>query len=188
MPADAQVIAHTRAWVEKVIIGCNFCPFARREVERGSVRYEVVRAATLERCLLELVQECIRLDDDAAIETTLLIYPAMFSDFEQFLEFLYLAEELLPEQGYEGVYQLASFHPDYCFADTEVDDPANYTNRSPYPVLHLIREASMEKALNSYPNPERIPERNIEYARRLGRAKMEQMLAQCLTSNGVGPK
>lgn len=182
MPSDKQVVLHTRAWVERVVVGCNFCPFAGREVERETVLYQVVRATTLEQCLLELVDGCRHLDADSSIETALLIYPEMFTDFEDFLEFVYLAEDLLAEQGYEGVYQLANFHRDYCFADSDMDDPANYTNRSPYPVLHLIREASLEKVLSSYPNPEHIPERNIEYARQLGRARMEQLLAQCLTA------
>ena len=122
----------------------------------------------------------MRLDKDDQIETSLLAYPDAFYDFETYLGLVELAEDLLIEQGYEGVYQLASFHPDYRFAETAEDDPANYTNRSPYPMLHLLRESAVEKALENYSQPERIPQRNIETARTMGLEKMQQMLGACL--------
>ncbi|MDH5711889.1 MAG: DUF1415 domain-containing protein, partial [Gammaproteobacteria bacterium] len=114
-----------------------------------------------------------------ATETTLLVFAEGFKDFGDYLDLVELAQDLLADQGYEGIYQIASFHPDYCFADAELDDAANYTNRSPYPMLHLIREASMEKALAHYPEPEKIPERNVEYARELGLEEMQRQLEAC---------
>ena len=128
----------TQVWLDTVIISYNLCPFAQRERERGSIRFSVVFQTEIEECLLNMIQECEQLDSDEAIETSLLIYAKAFVSFDDYLDFLALAEDLLFEQGYEGVYQLASFHPHYCFEDAGLDDPANYTNRSPSPMLHLI--------------------------------------------------
>ncbi len=165
---DEACIRRTRCWVEDVIVAHNICPFAGREVGRGSIRYAVSPESRLAGALEVLIDECLLLDGDNSIETTLLIYPLGFEVFEDYLDFAALAEDLLIEQGYEGIYQLATFHPDYRFADSAEDDPANYTNRSPYPLLHLLREASLEKAIAGHPDPEGIPERNIAYARDLG--------------------
>lgn len=118
-------------------------------------------AADLEELLHELVAECRRLDAEPGIATTLLIAPAGMEDFDDYLDWLELAERLLDDLGYRGIYQLASFHPDYVFDGVEAADPANATNRSPYPMLHILREAELERALASYPDPESIPERNM---------------------------
>ncbi len=176
---DQQVISVIQAWVKSFIIGYSICPFAKREWDRGSLYYTVNRTTDIEYFLEHLIQECERLDSDDGIETTLLIYPEALSIFDDYLDYLDIAERLLIEQGYEGIYQLASFHPDYCFDGSAPDDPANYTNRSPYPMLHLIREESIERAMAAYPHPESIPERNIELTRRLGQAKMQALLAAC---------
>lgn len=181
--AEQQFIEQTRTWVENFIVGYNICPFARRELERGSIRYSVILSTHLAECLESLVVECERLDKDRKIETTLVIFPYGFKIFDDYLELLEIAEKLLVEQGYEGIYQLASFHPDYCFADTSPSDPTNYTNRSPYPMLHLIREESIDRALRSYSKPEEIPLRNMELARRLGEAELKQILDSCCKSN-----
>ncbi len=165
---DEDCIQLTRRWVEDVIVAHSFCPFARREVGRDSIRYAVCSESKVPAALEALIDECVQLDNDSAIETTLVIYPQGFEVFEDYLDFAALAEALLIEQGYEGIYQLATFHPDYLFADSSEDDPANYTNRSPYPVLHILREAGLEKAIDSHPDPEGIPERNIAHARELG--------------------
>ncbi|MDH5485645.1 MAG: DUF1415 domain-containing protein [Gammaproteobacteria bacterium] len=177
---DNGVIAQTKKWLTDVIIGFNFCPFAKREFDQGKIRFSVIRERQLEHCLQSLVDECIGLDRDIETETTLLIFPDTLSSFDDFLDFVEMANELLIEQGYEGTYQLANFHPDYCFAGSDEQDAANYTNRSPYPMLHIIREASLEIALQSYPDPEQIPQRNIERARKTGLEKMQQLLANCL--------
>jgi len=172
-------LAATREWLRSVVIGLDFCPFARREWERGGIAFRVIHATALDACLEQTVDECDRLDSDPGIETSLLIFSQAFAVFDDYLDFLALAEALLHERGYQGVYQLASFHPDYCFEGAGQDDPANYTNRSPYPMLHLLREDSMEQAVAAYPQPERIPRRNQELARKLGLQKMQALLAAC---------
>jgi hypothetical protein len=176
---DQQLITATQTWLKTFIIEYSICPFAKRELERESIRFSIDHDTEIESCLLNLMLECDRLDIDTSIETTLLIYDNAFTVFDDYLDFLELAETLLIEQGYEGVYQLASFHPDYCFEGAEPDDPANYTNRSPYPMLHLLRETSIDRAVATYPHPENIPERNIELTRELGLARMQELLAAC---------
>jgi len=176
---DQQLIETTQTWLKTFIIEYGICPFAKRELERGSIRFEISHDKDIESCLLNLMLECDCLDTDLNIETTLLIYENAFTALDDYLDFLELAEALLSEQGYEGVYQLASFHPDYCFEGAEQDDPANYTNRSPYPMLHLLRESSIEQAVNTYPYPENIPQRNIDITRELGFAKMQALLVAC---------
>lgn len=179
MTAEQQVIHQTECWIKSVIIELNFCPFAKREIERGSVRYSAIQNESLEQSLQSVIDECVLLDSDDATETTLLIFPTAFKAFDDYLQLVELAEHLLQQQGYEGIYQLASFHPDYRFAGSDTDDAANFTNRSPYPMLHLIREASIEKALQHHPDPENISERNIELARSKGLDTMQAMLDKC---------
>lgn len=180
-PIDSPIDA-TRAWLETVIINYGLCPFAKRELDCGGIRFCVDEDTDTETCLHHLIAECVRLDDDASIVTTLLIYSQGFADFADYLDFLSLAEALLVAQGYEGIYQLASFHPEYCFADAATDDAANYTNRSPYPMLHLLRESSIGEAISSHPNPDGIPERNIKLTRQLGLSQMQALLAACYPS------
>jgi len=180
--SETTCIKETRRWLEHVIIDNNFCPFAKRELNRGSIYFHVDLQSTMEDVLFNLIEECKRLDTTATIETTLLIYPALFRNWDDFLELLDIAQQLLIEQGYEGIYQLASFHPDYCFEGAETDDPANFTNRSPYPTLHLLRESSLEQALEHYSNPELIPEQNIKKARQLGLEKMQLLLRNCYSN------
>lgn len=163
------------------MVGCNFCPFANREVKRNSIHYQVEESNELERCLQSFLDECKRLDDDGAIETSLLIFPNAFKDFEEYLDLVDMAEQLLEEEGYEGTYQVASFHPDYRFAGSPEDDAANFTNRSIYPMLHLLREESIENALDSYAgDPDEIPARNIQFAREKGLAYMKLLRDSCL--------
>lgn len=182
MSEQDQYIEHTEHWVKQVIMKFNLCPFARREVERASIRYAVVAEHKPKAVLLALLAECALLDEQPAVETTLVILPQGFEGFYAYLDLVDLAEDMLLEQGYEGKYQLASFHPDYCFEGEPQDDAANYTNRSPYPTLHLIREASMEQVLADYPNPHTIPERNVEFARRKGSDFFVKLLASCTKS------
>ena len=178
-----KIIAQTKYWLEHVVIGLNFCPFARPVFEQGKIYYQVSDAQSLECCLEDLIAEAEKLEKQSEIETTLLIYENSLRYFDDFLDMVEIANDLLFEQGYEGVYQLASFHPDYCFADSETDDPANYTNRSPYPMLHLIREQSIEKALAYYKEPESIPETNVQLARELGLKKMQSLLEEAVKLN-----
>lgn len=178
---DQPLITATQTWLKTIIIDYSLCPFAKRELDRGSIYFSVNHETDIERCLLDLLSEFERLNTDDSIETSLLIYAEAFKDFDDYLDFLELAEAVLSDQDYEGIYQLASFHPDYRFEGAPKDDPANYTNRSPYPMIHILRETSLEKAIDNYPNPEQIPERNIELMRELGIAKVQSLLAACYT-------
>ncbi|MEI6067473.1 MAG: DUF1415 domain-containing protein [Methylococcaceae bacterium] len=177
--SDQQLIATTQAWLKSFVIDYSICPFAKREADRGSIHFVASHDTDLEDCLANLMLECDRLNSDAGIETTLIIYDQAFICFDDYLDFVELAEELLLVEDYEGIYQLAGFHPDYCFEGAKQDDAANYTNRSPYPMLHLLREASLEKAIDAYPDPEAIPERNIKLLRELGLANVKSLLAAC---------
>lgn len=171
-----QVIIHTKKWINNVVIGCNFCPFAAREIQRSSIYYQVEESKDKTACLTTLIGECERLDNDASIETMFLIFPDAFHSFQSYLDFLSLSNKLLKKQKYEGIYQLASFHPDYRFSGAPTNDAANYTNRSPYPMLQLLREESVEKALANYPgSAEEIPQRNIRFAREKGLAYMTNL-------------
>ena len=173
-------IAQTARWIESVVVGCNFCPFAAKALLKKSIRYVVWPEATLENSLEKLLEELRHLDRTADIETTLIIFPKHFVDFEEYLDLVDLAENLLSDEGYDGVYQIASFHPDYCFADSDADDPANYTNRSIHPMLHLLREDSVTLAVDNFPDPEAIPERNIAFAQGKGLEYMRGLRAACL--------
>jgi uncharacterized protein len=165
---DMEQIEITQNWIKNVIIGCNFCPFAAKAVQLNAVHFHLMTTPKTKACLEQLVHECTRLDQDDTIETTLILLPEGFGSFHDYLDLLDMGERLLIDIGYEGTYQLASFHPEYCFADAEIDDPANYTNRSPYPMLHILREASVELAIKNYPDAEAIPARNMAYAREKG--------------------
>lgn len=171
-----KVIAAVRHWVETLVVGLNLCPFAGRELLNNKLRFHVSEADTQEQLLLDLQAELELLDADDNIETSLIIHPRVLQDFYDYNQFLDAADELLLAMGLEGVYQVASFHPDYQFAGTEADDVENYTNRSPYPLLHLLREASLERAIAHYPDTEEIPGRNIQRLKTLGRNKLRALL------------
>jgi len=180
MEITEQVIQQTRKWITDVVIACNFCPFAAKEIKQDTIHYQVETSVDPAICLRAFQQECERLDEEKNIETSLLIFPETFPRFDEYLDFVALAEKLLKKQGYEGIYQVASFHPRYLFAGASGDDAANYTNRSVYPMLHLLREDRVEAALLKYPNPEAIPDRNIVFARTKGLAHMKMLRDACL--------
>ncbi|MDH5392782.1 MAG: DUF1415 domain-containing protein [Gammaproteobacteria bacterium] len=165
-----------KSWVEQVVIAHNFCPFAKKEFDQGRVHFHVCDETAVENALQCVIDECQRLDSEQAIATTLVIFSRILERFDDFWQFAEMADELLALQGYQGVYQLASFHPDYCFDAEPENDAANYTNRSPLPMLHLIREKSMERALASYPDAASIPGNNIVKARELGEAYFKDKL------------
>ena len=179
MSNKTQVIQQTTNWLTNVIIAHSICPFAKREHENNRIHYEIIESKELQEQLEQLILQCEALDNDSSRETSLLIFPQALSDFEDYLDLVEIGTELMVKQGYEGVYQLASFHPQYRFADSPIDDASNYTNRSPYPMLHILREASIEKALLNYPDPENIPERNIKLTRELGLEQMKKLLFEC---------
>ena len=170
-----QVIDRTKKWISDVVIGCNFCPFAANVVKQQTIFYNVEENKELETCLASFLLEMERLDNDPAIETSFLIFPNAFQQFDDYLDLVSLAEELLKRKGYEGIYQVASFHPLYLFANSDENDPANYTNRSIYPMLQLLREESIDKALANYKDPESIPVRNINFAKEKGLAYMRML-------------
>ena len=174
------VIQQTRAWVSDFIVAHNICPFARKELEHGGIHYEVFQEHRVEDTLTGFIELCQLLDKNGDIGTALFILPSSFIGFNDYLDLLDMANAFLIKQGYEGVYQLASFHPDYCFEGVDCDDASHYTNRSPYPMLHIIREDALEKALEKYPNPETIPERNITYCRKLGSDALAKILQGCM--------
>lgn len=179
---DSSIIEHTNNWIKSVVIGLNFCPFAAKAVIQNTIHYSVLQTATLPSALEELEKQLLLLDTDAKLETTLIIFPNDFENFQSYLDLVKKAERLLSKLNYDGVYQIASFHPEYCFANTDENDPSNYTNRSVYPMLHLLREESITKALSTFKNPEMIPERNIDLAREKGLKYMQVLRAACFGS------
>ncbi|KYP12698.1 MAG: hypothetical protein A0129_00860 [Limnobacter sp. CACIAM 66H1] len=181
---DLEVIEATRRWVEQVVVAFNLCPFAKRELVKDRVRFVVSKARDEATLLDELAHELALLNVDGSIETTLLIHPQVLQDFYQYNDFLTAADELLVDMNLEGVYQVASFHPDYQFGGTDPGDVENYTNRSPYPMLHLLREDSLSEAIDNYPDVDLIPERNIDCMNEQGLEKMQALLTACLKGAG----
>lgn len=177
MNPDSQFIDPVRRWVENVVIGLNFCPFARQELEH--TRYSVCYHRKIKAVLQSLEAELQHLRTNPQIVTCLLILAQGFEEFYHYLELVDRADGLLDQHGYRGDFQLASFHPDYQFDGEAADDPSNYTNRSPFPVLHLLRESEIENALLHYRQPENIPRRNITKARELGSQVLQQKLNDC---------
>jgi hypothetical protein len=170
------IIQQTKNWVNDVVIGLNLCPFASPPFQKNSIEYTVNSGNSLEQHLHQLAESFATLDDKADIETSLLIYPDAYKNFDDYLELLNLANHLLGDLNYTSIYQIASFHPDYRFADSTENDASNFSNRSPYPMLHLIRENNLEKAIANYPNSEQIPENNIKKLRAIGYKKMQEKL------------
>lgn len=169
-------IEQTKQWLSQVIIGLNFCPFAKKEFVNQTIHYHLSEQEQLKSALKELTKQCLYLQNTPDVETTLVIYSEGFRDFNRFLDLVDNGNEVIVELGLEGVFQIASFHPEYCFAGEDYDDASNYTNRSPYPTLHLIREESMERVLKVYKEPEAIPENNIALAQEKGASYFQQLL------------
>lgn len=162
--------ARTEQWLTQAVIGLNLCPFAKAVHVKNQIRYAVSDARTPEALLAELVQELalLRDTDPAQVDTTLLIHPQVLSDFLDYNDFLDVVDAAIEEMALDGVLQVASFHPDYQFSGTDADDIENYSNRSPYPTLHLIRESSIEQAVAAFPDAADIYETNMETLRKLG--------------------
>jgi hypothetical protein len=187
-PSPQQALAETRAWVDRAVIGLNLCPFAKAVQVKGQVRYVVSEATDEETLLAELREEMRRLiaTDAAELDTTLLIHPQVLNDFLDFNDFLGVADAALEELGHEGVLQVASFHPQFQFDGTDVDDVTNATNRSPYPTLHLLREDSVDRAVAAFPEAESIYEKNIRTLEELGAEGWAALQAQCKADAGEG--
>jgi hypothetical protein len=164
-------------WVDEVIIGLNLCPFAKKPRQKQQIAIHISTETTLESQLKEFEEQLIALSecDPSVTDTSLLVYPESHSDFDEYLDFLYLANMTIEQLGLIGDFQLASFHPNYQFEDTEPEDKENLTNTSPYPTIHIIREATVERVLKQYPNPELIPENNIKTVTQLSELKVAKL-------------
>jgi len=167
---DEEVIAATRIWLERAVIGLNLCPFAKTVHVKKQIRYAVSGAQSQEALLADFLSELRALQgsDPAKVDTTLLMHPRVLGDFLDYNDFLELADAAVADEGLEGEFQVASFHPHYQFAGTRPENIENCSNRSPYPMLHLLREASISRAVAAFPDASRIFERNIDTLRRLG--------------------
>ena len=168
--AAEKIINDTRQWLEKAVIGLNLCPFAKSVFVKKQVRYALTAATTADELLEELACEfkLLAATDPGELDTTLLIHPQAMTDFLDYHFFLAETDALIRNNDYEGIFQIASLHPDYEFTGSDPDDIANFTNRSPYPTLHLLRESSIDRAVAAFPEAESIFERNIETMERLG--------------------
>jgi hypothetical protein len=169
-PDDMPVVQATRQWLEKAVIGLNLCPFAKAVHVKQQVRYVVSQATSAKSLARELARELQALAsaEPARTDTTLLVHPYVLEDFLDYNDFLEEADEVLVELGLDGEIQIASFHPAYQFEGTELDDITNFTNRAPYPTLHLIRESSIEQATQAFPDAADIYDTNMATMRRLG--------------------
>ena len=178
-PSEALAIEETRAWLSQVVIGLALCPFAKAVHVKGQIRYRVSSAETPEGLLEELIAELgyLRDADPDAVDTTLLVHPRVLSDFLDYNDFLSVVEVTLEELELDGVLQVASFHPEYQYAGNVADDPANCVTRSPYPMLHLLREASVDRAVAAFPDASEIVNKNIATLRALGLSGFQRLMA-----------
>ena len=186
-PDSATVTDHTRQWLEKAVIGLNLCPFAKAPHVKNLVRISVSQARHLDGFLEDLDRELQLLGDTPAdeLETTLLVHPTLFPDFDTFNDMLDIADAAVVENGLEGIIQIAPFHPDFQFEGTDSDDIGNYTNRSPYPTLHLIREDSIAKAAQAFPDASAIFERNIALLEKMGHEGWDKLdIPRCPFDHG----
>lgn len=173
MPDDSELAV--RHWLESVVIELNLCPFAKRELINERVRFANSDARTEVQLLQALEAELEHLAHTPAVETTLLIHRHVLADFDDYNQFLGLADGLLAQMELVGVFQIASFHPDYQFDGTQADDAENYTNRSPYPLLHILRENSLARAIENTSDVDQIPQRNIQKMNELGTEKLKDL-------------
>ena len=186
-PDSATVTDHTRQWLEKAVIGLNLCPFAKAPHVKNLVRISVSQARHLDGFLEDLDRELQLLGDTPAdeLETTLLVHPTLFPDFDTFNQMLDIADAAIVDNGLEGIVQIAPFHPDFQFEGTNSDDIGNYTNRSPYPTLHLIREDSIAKAAQAFPDASAIFERNIALLEKMGHEGWDKLdIPRCPFDHG----
>ncbi|MFJ1267607.1 DUF1415 domain-containing protein [Legionella lytica] len=173
-------IKQTVEWIQSMVIGLNLCPFAKREMNNDAARIEASSATVIEDALADFMMEVEFLQTNPTTGTTVLIYPHILSDFFEYLDFVDLANDLLIKSGYEGIYQIATFHPAYCFLGVNADDVTNYTNRSPYPMLHLLREEMLDQAIAYYGDTDVISENNMRLLRELGLVEVKKRLEQCM--------
>lgn len=173
-----RIRAQTLHWIDTIVIGLDLCPFAHHSIEAARLRIEVSVAINVEELIESFVDELRYLDsaDGATFDSTLIVHPALFQGFLDFNDFLTTAEARLEAEGFEGKFQLASFHPGYRFEGVDPEAIGNFTNRSPYPMLHILRESSLTQAIDSHPNPESIPTTNIARLEALGMTALRRLL------------
>lgn len=175
---DKNEVLATKEWLDEIIIGLNICPFAKKEFVNNTIHYHLSKTDQVKAALHEFIEQCRYLQAHDELETTLIIYSSGFRGFERYLDLIEYANDLLVDSGFEGIFQIASMHPEYCFDGEDYDDASNFTNRSPYPILHIIREASMSRVLAVYNEPEKIPENNIKLAHEKGANFFQQVLSR----------
>jgi hypothetical protein len=175
-----EIVAATQHWLTRAVIGLNLCPFAKSVHVKDQIRYVVSEARTLEDAIVDLSNELRALEqsDPQRIDTTLLIVPGALADFTGYNDALFFADQLLTQMKLAGVLQIASFHPDYRFEGTDAGDIENYTNRAPFPIFHLLREASIERAVDAFPDAAEIYERNMQTLRSLGHEGWKKWMNQ----------
>ncbi|OOZ35773.1 DUF1415 domain-containing protein [Solemya velesiana gill symbiont] len=178
---EKQVVASIERWIREVVVALNLCPFAEPVVSAGRIFYAVSDAVDEEGIYMDLLQALDRFQqqDETSAATGFLILSEGLADYGRYNDFLELVDRLLEESGLKGVVQIAGFHPRYLFEECDESDPSNYTNRSPYPMFHLIREDDLESAVASYPDPASIPERNIKLLREMGLEEVKWRLERC---------
>ena len=181
---EKNVIAATTAWLEKMVIGLNLCPFAKAIHVKKQIRFVVSLAVDSDALLADFRRElaCLVATNPAEIESTLIIHPAVLTDFFEYNDFLAVCDSELEEMELDGIVQVASFHPAYQFAGTKVGDVTNYTNRSPYPTLHLLRESSVSRAVAQFPDVDGIYKSNMATMRKVGKAQLERLMVDLLNT------
>ena len=179
------ITTQVNQWLDDVVIGLNLCPFAAKPQKNKQIKIFVSQATQEEALLEDILSQFMELDltKPATLETTLVVVPNMLQDFVDYNFFIDWVDTLIRQQEWEGIYQVATFHPDYCFAGSDPQDDENLTNRSPYPIFHLIREESMEKVLRHFPNPEEIPDNNIARVSALNVEQRKQLFPYLFRDN-----
>jgi uncharacterized protein len=177
-----QIITATRNWVQNLVVDLNLCPFARRELNSGGLQFVVSTAITKEQLLQDLYTQLERMKNDVTIETLLIIHLQVLEDFYEYNQFLDNCDALLVDLKLEGVFQLASFHPDYQFAESDPADAGNFTNKSPFPMLHLLREDSLQSVIELYGDTHEIYQRNTRLLTQMGTTQLQALLAACYRS------
>ena len=183
---DNEIVASVQHWVKSFVVELNLCPFAKRELMNDRIRFALTTAHSEKELVIALQTELELLNQDDSIETTLLIHTEVLQDFYDYNQFLSVADQLLRTMSLEGVYQIASFHPHYQFDGTHRDDAENYTNRSPHPLLHLLREESLTQAIANTPDIDQVPIRNIEQMNRIGKDRLHALLQASIHNHGDG--
>jgi len=170
-----KIISRVDHWIEKAVIGFDLCPFAKSVYRKNKLRYVVSKSANVNALVTELYQQCQYLIETPGIETMLLIIPHQLQEFADFNQMLDQVDALIEAYEWVGVFQIASFHPRYQFDNTRIDDRENWSNRAPFPILHILRESSVGRCLSSYPDPDQIPGTNIQTLRAMDAALFDRI-------------